>query len=156
MNKNYSFYRPHDRVQNDGSVVHPITGEISYPPSKTKQALLAECDINRIIKLYSVTGQVHHVSARAALGAYMDLPDNLDYQAALNTVLEGEKAFNSLPAKVRDRFENDPADFLQFLSDPKNKAEAIELGLVIPPPPAAPTPPVSTPTQEPGAGQRPA
>lgn len=141
----YSFYRPHDPVRHDGGLVNPVTGEVTYPPSKTKQSMLAECDVNRIIKQFSTTGQINHISAKAAMGAYMDLPGELDFQFALNTVIEGERAFATLPAKVRDRFANSPAAFLEFLGDPKNKDEAIALGLIKRPPPKQETPPVSTP-----------
>jgi len=135
----YSFHRPHDRVQEDGSIVNHRTGEVTYPPSKTKQSFLAECDINRILKQFSVTGQINHVNARAALGAYVDLPDQIDFQTALNTVVEGERAFGSLPAKLRERFGNDPAEFLGFLADENNRPEALKLGLINPPQPS-PTP----------------
>lgn len=141
----YCFYRPHERVQYDGSVTNPVTGEVTYPVSKTKQAMLAECDVNRIIKQFSATGQIKHISAKAALGAYTNLPNDMDFQSALNIVIEGEKAFATLPAKVRDRFGNSPAEFLQFLDDPKNKDEAIALGLFKKPPAPPQEPPVSPP-----------
>lgn len=149
MKAKYSFYRPHDRVREDGSIFDRKTGEFFIPPSKTKQAMLAECDINRIIKQFSVTGQFTHLNARARLGAFTDLPDDLDYQAALNTVIEGEQAFASLPAKVRDRFDNDPASFLQFFSDPENQDEAIKLGLVVPLPQTQVPPLISDKAPEP-------
>lgn len=141
------FYRPHKRVQFDGTVRDRVTGKVSVPPSKTKQSHLRECDINIILKQFSVTGMLTHINANAALGRYADLPDQLDYQESLNIVAQGEAAFASLPAKVRDRFENDPALFLAFMADPKNRAEAIELGLVIPPPP--PPPPAAAPAAAP-------
>lgn len=37
--------------------------------------------------------------------------------------------FGLLPAKVRDRFGNDPGAMLDFLADSKNDKEAVELGL---------------------------
>lgn len=141
---NFSFdrYRPHDRVQWDGSITDPHTGEVSFPPSMTKQGHKDECDINRIVKQFSVTGQWAHINGKAALGAYVDLPDGLDYQSSLDIVRQGEVAFASLPSKVRDRFRNDPAQFLQFLSDPANRSEAVELGLVNAPPDFPPTAPL--------------
>lgn len=147
MTAKYNFYRPHKRVTFDGTRVHPFTGEILKDPSKTKQAHIKECDINLILKQFSVTGMVKHVNANAALGRYMDLPDHLDFQQAHQLVVDAEKAFMSLPAKVRDKFGQDPAAFLAFMSDPTNRAEAIELGLVVPPPKQE-TPPVSTEEKE--------
>lgn len=141
----YDRYRPHARVQEDGSIFNRFTGEYEFPPSRTKQSHLKECDINNIIKQFSVTGQITHVSAKAQLGAYQDLPDQLDYQEAQNTVIAAERSFMTLPAKLRERFENEPSQFLAFLGDPANREEAVKLGLVNAPPraenpPAEPAP----------------
>ncbi|UDN67609.1 internal scaffolding protein [robinz microvirus RP_74] len=125
-----SFYRPHARVQWDGSVVNHVTGEVTYPPSLTKQEFQRECDINNIIKQYSTTGMLRHVSARASQGMYADLPDGVDFQESLHTVEAGRKAFMSLPSKTRARFSNDPGEFLAFCADAANLEEMKELGLV--------------------------
>lgn len=123
------FYRPHKRVQFTGELVNPVTGEVTRPPSMTKQSFVEECDINNILREYSASGQLRHISARAEQGMYADLPDQADFQTALNIVLEGQAAFASLPSKVRNRFNNDPAEFLEFMADPANQEEAIRLGL---------------------------
>ena len=36
----------------------------------------------------------------------------------------------ALPAKIRARFDHDPNALLQFLNDPINRDEAIEIGLI--------------------------
>lgn len=136
-----SFYRPHRRVSFSGELVCPHTGTVTMPPSMTKQEFVQECDINTIMKQYSRTGMLSHVSAKAAQGGYQDLPDELDFQAAMNTALAGQQAFASLPAKLRARFDNDPAAFLGFLADPANQEEAIALGLAVKRPPSAPPEP---------------
>lgn len=146
-----SFYRPHDRAATayTGELLNPVTGELTKPPSRTKQSFVAECDINNILKSYSKTGQLRHVSAKAAAGAYLDLPDDLDFQTALDTVLKGETAFATLPSQVRTRFNNDPQEFLMFMADPANQEEAIKMGLATdkrpPPPPPSSTPPETPP-----------
>lgn len=133
----YDHYRPHKRLHAPTELLDPVTGEYFVPPDRTKQAHLRECDINTIIKQFSSTGMLSHVSAKAAQGAYMDLPDPIDFQQAQNILIEGQQAFASLPSKLRDRFNNEPAEFLAFLQDAKNKAEAIELGLIPRPLPEA-------------------
>lgn len=130
------FYQPHKSVRWDGSVTDPVTGEVTYPPSMTKQEFRDQCDINNIIRQYQERGILEHVSANAAKGVYVDLPDDSDFQSAIHTVMEGERAFATLPSKVRDRFNNDPASFLAFMADPANEAEAREMGLLHPKPPA--------------------
>lgn len=149
-------YRPHKRVYFDPHLVNPITGEAYLPERRVKQSFVSECDINTIMKQYSITGQIRHMSANAAKGAYMDLPDDLDFQASLQIVQTGTDAFATLPSKTRDRFNNDPALFLEFMADPANAEEAIRLGLATKRPdpveavPAAPTP-AKTPEKPPEA-----
>lgn len=135
-----SFYVPHDRVTYDGKLENPTTGEVYTPERRVKQSFLEECDINRILKQYSVTGQVRHISAKAELGAYLDLPEPVDYQESLHIVQEAGKAFGTLPSKTRERFGNDPQEFLAFMSDPGNQDEAIRLGLATRRPEPAPAP----------------
>jgi len=143
------WYQPHDRSSDyTGELVNHKTGEVYRPPSMTKQSFVAECDIKNILKNYQMTGQIAHMSANAAQGAYRDLPEPTDYQEALNTVIRGEAAFASLPSGIRSRFENDPEKFLIFCADPANQDEMIKLGLAkrivpeAPEPPAAPVEPV--------------
>ena len=104
----YSFYRPHKRVTFDNTKLDLKTGELVEVPSMTKQEFVAECDINNIIKQYSATGQMKHISARAAQGQYLDLPDDLDFQTSLEIVRQAQEAFATLPSGTRARFENDP------------------------------------------------
>lgn len=156
----FGFFRPHKRVVELGQLVNPATGEVTTPPTMTKQAHKDECDINNILKQYKLTGIVRHISAKAAQGTYQDLPDPVDFQDALNMVMEAERAFDSLPAVIRNRFHNDPAEFLAFTSDPANADELVELGLAQPragAPDSEPTPPPSPspappPSPSPGEG----
>lgn len=124
-------------------LVNHKTGEITTPPSRTKQSFLPECDINNIVKSYRVTGQINHMRANAAQGVYEDLPDPIDFQTSLNIIQEARDSFDSLPAQVRKRFDNDPGEFLAFMTDPKNQDEIIKMGLATDtrPPPAPPEPP---------------
>lgn len=114
----------------------------------TKQSFKEQCDINVIMASYAKRGLVAQ-----RLGAqYADLPDQMDYHQALNQVMEAQRAFESLPAKLRDRFGNEPGRFLSFIGDETNRAEAEQLGLIAPKKPAeansaapVPTPPVEPP-----------
>lgn len=126
------FYRKHKRVFGGvGFIADKKTGELVPMPSMTKQEFVSESDINNILKQYSKTGVLRHVRANAEQGSYMDLPDPIDYQDAMNAVIAGNRAFESLPSALRNRFANDPAKFLEFMADPANQDEAIRLGLAI-------------------------
>lgn len=141
--RRYDFYRPHDRVGEDGRMVNHVTGEVSYPPSRTKQEFKAECDINNILKQFSATGMLRHVSTKASQGAYEDLPSDIDFQEGLHTVQRATEAFMTLPSKLRSRFGNDPVEFLGFCADPANADELLKLGLRNPLPSAPEPIPVS-------------
>ncbi|WNK14187.1 MAG: internal scaffolding protein [Microvirus sp.] len=151
-----SFYRPHAPVKYDGLLLNHKTGEYFVPERRTKQSHVAECDINTIMKQYQRTGQIAHISSRAAQGAYTDLPDEVDFQMALNVVLEGQTAFATLPSKTRDRFGNDPNQFLAFMANPENTEEARKMGLLNPKSPApSPTSLSSSPAPTGGDGGSP-
>ena len=99
-------------------------------PSLTKQSFKDECDINNIVSRFDKTGVLDHEAlVKPKFGDFLGVSD---YQTALNQVIEAEEAFEALPAKVRARFDNQPADFLEFCSDEKNYDEMVELGLIEP------------------------
>jgi len=58
----------------------------------------------------------------------MDVPAQ-DLREAIELQRSAGEAFLQLPSKIRDRFKNDPIEFLAFLDDPKNHQESVELGL---------------------------
>ena len=85
-----------------------------------------QCDINRIVKQYGVTGQVP-VTLRTPIQE--DFVAVTDYHTAMTAVRKGQESFESLPAEVRYRFKNDPGRFVDFCLNPENLDEAIKLGL---------------------------
>lgn len=130
--------------------------------SRAKQSFKDECNINNILAKYNKTGIVTHISDRVP--HYQNLPGETSYHDMMNTVVEAQEAFQSLDAKVRQRFHNDPAEMLKFVSDPANADELIELGLAQPtaeqktdpsgtPPLADPTPAPPAPEKAPSDGQ---
>lgn len=92
-----------------------------------KQAMKKECDINAIMKRYEKTGLVEHVNRYN--GQYADVTMSGDYQSALQIIMDADTMFSSLPARIRDKFENDPREFLDFVENPDNAKELTELGL---------------------------
>jgi phage internal scaffolding protein len=115
----------------------------------TKQSFKDECDIHKILKQYQRTGVINHIAN--ARPTYMDLPDTMDYQASMNTIIYADEAFATLPSSVRDHFGNDPARFLAAFSDIKQRDYLIQLGLYKPPATAEAIPdPVRPPSPEPG------
>jgi len=97
-------------------------------PSLTQQSMAEECDINFIMAKYQKHGVIEHVNS--VQGQYGDFVTSTDYQVAMNEVLLAREAFESLPSSLRNRFENDPVQFLDFVHDDKNREEMIQLGLI--------------------------
>ena len=98
------------------------------PLSLTKQSFKDECDINNLVSRWQQSGSVGS-SFNSNSGMFADVSEVPDYHTALNIVLSAQKAFSDLPSPVRDRFKNDPGEFLSFFSDPANHDEAVSLGL---------------------------
>jgi len=96
-------------------------------PSRTKQSFSRECDINGIMARYEKTGVIEHVQSFS--GRYGDFLGFESYHEACNKVIAAREMFQSLPARVRSRFDNDPGRFVDFASDPENLDELRELGL---------------------------
>lgn len=107
--------------------------EISdFGPSLTKQEFLDESDVNNIINQYETTGIGPMPSgAEPMFGDFSD-PALANYQDSLNIVRGSQELFAALPARVRERFANDPVNLILFVQDPANLKEAHELGLLRP------------------------
>lgn len=101
---------------------------ITFPEEgMTKQSFKAECDINNILARYQKTGILEYVQEKQP--QYADVT-GLDYQNALNIVIEAEQLFNEIPANIRKKFGNDPTEFLGWIQNPANEQEAIEAGFL--------------------------
>lgn len=112
------------------SIVHP-----------TVQDAKNECDINNIMKRFLKNGAsalTDLIRQDPTYGDFSSLPEFVD---AMNLINHAHDQFSHLSARVRARFDNDPAKFLEFANDPSNGKEMVELGLA--------TIPMPIPTPEP-------
>jgi phage internal scaffolding protein len=96
-------------------------------PSLAKQSFRDECDINNILRKFNVTGELPVGSVQPQYGDFSGITD---YQSALNAVMAAQDSFLALPAKIRARFDNDAALFVDFASDEANRDEMKALGLL--------------------------
>jgi len=102
---------------------------VECPPDSpfTRQEFKQECDINYILSQYELGYEITHINEAAP--QYMDCSaetfrEHMDYIAGAFSM------FEELPAKLRARFDNDPAEFLDFCSQEKNRPEMAQLGLL--------------------------
>lgn len=103
---------------------------INNEPSLTQQQFKDECDINTIMRSYQETGTISHLNPRP--GIYEDFSGVQDFKESMDLVEYAKKEFMLLPAKVRSRFNNNPAELVEFCNNPNNLEEAVELGLASP------------------------
>jgi hypothetical protein len=96
-------------------------------PSLTKQSFKDDCDVNFILRKF---GHAAFIDPSMMPNNYGDFTDPLDYKAALDIILDSETLFSGLPSALRNRFENDPAQFLEFACNEENRQEMFDLGLL--------------------------
>lgn len=110
-------YKPHPRVQVS------FAGEIS----RCKQSPRDETDINLIMARFEKDGILEHLNQHQ--GDYGNFIGFEDYHTSMNRIRDAEEAFATIPASVRARFNNDPAEFLRVAQDPDQHGLMVELGL---------------------------
>lgn len=86
-----------------------------------------DCDINLIMSRYVKTGVIEHLNP--LVSSFSDVSSLGDYSAMRFALSAAEDAFMQLPARVRELVGNDPARFLDFVSDPANLSAIVDLGL---------------------------
>lgn len=97
--------------------------------SLAQQHLADECDINVIVARYMKTGELPQRHLPPMQGDFSAAPD---FQTAMNLIVDAQRAFMEQPAEIRNRFGNNPAEFVAFCSDEKNRDEMRRMGLFSP------------------------
>lgn len=112
--------------------------------SLTQQQFKDESNINVLFGRYLETGEIPQVEGMA----FGDFTGIYDFQTAMNAVRTAEESFQQLPARIKNRFDNNPQRLVEFLGDPENREEAEFLKIVKPR--TDDTPP-ETPAMAPGS-----
>lgn len=102
---------------------------IACGPGRTKQEFKKDTDVNVIVRTFQKTGVINFRDSNEA--KYGDI-DPVDFHQAMNTVARAGEMFDALPANIRKKFGHDPGEFLEYIQNPDNAAEARELGLLSP------------------------
>lgn len=104
---------------------------VNMEPSKTDQSFKDDCDVNIVLQRFMKTGDQSIFRQGGSYADVSEVPDLLESHLNLQ---RAKLAFDQLPALVRKKLENNPLMLEQYLLDPNNHEEAIELGLINPPP----------------------
>lgn len=118
LRKKFSARRPHKPLKT-----------VNEEPSMTRQEFSADANINTIMERFKKTGML---PVNVQQPRYMDLTSTPNLQTAMNTMIEAEKSFMTLPAKVRKEFDNNPVKFVEFATNPENLPKLREWGLAAP------------------------
>jgi len=95
--------------------------------SLAQQHFKEECDINTILQKFNISGLLPENPLSPRYGDFTGIGD---YHTALNRVFAAQEEFEALPAQIRARFGNDPAQLIEFMENSDNRSEAEELGLI--------------------------
>jgi len=128
-------YNPKNRTQQTESLPfksaysEKIRVAQAFPENSrwTKQSFKDECDINTIMGRYMRTGEMPMINV--SYPQYLDCT-GIDFENHMQFIAGAQSMFNELPSDVRNRFKNDPAAFLDFCSDEKNRPELAQMGLL--------------------------
>jgi phage internal scaffolding protein len=143
----------HGFIRSAYSSISPVALTFAAESPYTRQEFKDECDINVIMRRYQSTGELPILNQGNA--QFLDVTASLQFQDSMNFIADAQSMFNELPSAIRDRFYNDPGQFLDFCSNDANRTELARMGLLSPEatsealsPPAPLTPPAS-PTKSP-------
>jgi len=75
-----------------------------------QQQFKDECDVNNIVRRFGLGRSPDFVPG----GVYGDFTGITDYSTALAAIDRADQAFMTLPPEAREKFGNDPAQFLDY------------------------------------------
>lgn len=155
------FRKPYDEA------AHIAAAQASVPDfsgdrgmSLTSQSAANELDINAVVRRYGITTDLHPAAVRelvaqlspGSAGQYADVGLDMSYHEALTRLKNAEATFMELPAGIRSKFRNQPAELLDALAaasvgDEEALARLVDAGVVDEPPakPAVPAPAAAAP-----------
>lgn len=120
-----------------------LTANLS--PSKALQQFKDECDINNLVARYHQTGTFYNALDCAGRVARMpefgDFSEMGDFREQQERILHVYEAFQGLPSHIRERFNNNPAFFVEFVGNEKNFEACCEMGIFEKPVKVQETPP---------------
>lgn len=125
MSKNTVFLRTPYNYDRDAATNE--SGLACEEPSLAQQHFKDECDINNILRQFNITGLLPEQTLSPRYGDFTGISD---YHTAMNRVIAVQDEFEALPAQIRARFDNDPAQLIEFMENSENRSEAESLGLI--------------------------
>lgn len=104
----------------------------NWGETRTRGSFVDETDINKIVNRAKRQGGLPPPAPGKPQPIFGDFSDLPDLAHTLNRVQAANNAFMSLDSYLRYRFRNDPACLLDFIANPANREECVELNLIAP------------------------
>lgn len=115
---------------------------VEVSSGRTQQQFKDECDINLIVSRVMQGGTLLPQDINPNSPIFGDFSQVTDFMTAMNVINSAASDFNALDPRIRARFNNNPAELLDFLCHEENRSEAIQLGFISAPEPAPEPAPV--------------
>lgn len=107
-----------------------IPGFSSEMVSKVQEQFADACQTDTIIRKYNMMGVNPFIAAGGS--QYLDTTQIPDFICAQNAQIKVKEYFEGLPSDVRLEFNNDPMQFAEVVSDPRNADYLREIGVLAP------------------------
>jgi len=117
------------RIHNpDGTIKETRKVTLECDPEKilTEQSHKDEVNINKIVKRHGID-MLQKVAALQE-PQFDDLPNN-DFEEAMIAVTKAQQTFDQLPSVTRKFFDNNPALFMDYIHNPENQDNLVDMGL---------------------------
>lgn len=101
--------------------------DFSGEQTLTEQHHLNQCSMKKIMERYQRSGIIDHLNQYQ--GTYADFSNTPEYQEAQNIIAAANSMFETVPAQIRDKFDNDPGKFVDFMQNNQNIDKIEEMGL---------------------------
>lgn len=107
-----------------------ISGFSSDQPSKVQEQFADACQTDTIIRKYNMMGVNPFIAAGGS--QYLDTTQIPSFVAAQDAQVKVKEYFEGLPSDIRLEFNNDPMQFAEVVSDPRNAEYLREIGVLAP------------------------
>lgn len=107
-----------------------VPGWNSDQESKVQEQFADACQTDTIIRKYNMMGVNPFIASGSS--QYLDTTQIPSFVAAQNAQVKVKEYFEGLPADVRLEFNNDPMQFAEVVSDPRNADYLREIGVLAP------------------------
>lgn len=107
-----------------------LPGFSSDQPSKVQEQFADACQTDTIIRKYNMMGVNPFIAAGGS--QYLDTTQIPSFVAAQNAQVKVKEYFEGLPSDIRLKFNNDPMQFAEVVSDTRNAEYLREIGVLAP------------------------